>query len=96
MLRKGLLNTNDTVGFTFIIVFPFFFFFFFNCFSRTGTTDASSKDETPVSQRWWNKTPSSFDPYDHAGRNSFSKLRKFLVLTNCFQIISNHVVAKTI
>ena len=26
MLRKGLLNTNDTVGFTFIIVFPFFFF----------------------------------------------------------------------
>ena len=29
MLRKGLLNTNGTVGFIFNIFFPFFFFFFF-------------------------------------------------------------------
>ena len=43
-----------------------------------------------------NKAFSSYDLYDHADRTSFSKLRNCFVLTHCFQIISNCVVAKTV
>ena len=43
-----------------------------------------------------NKAFSSFDLYDHADRTSFSKLRNCFILTHCFQIISNCVVAKTV
>ena len=41
-----------------------------------------------------NKAFSSFDLYDHADRTS--KLRNCFILTHCFQIISNCVVAKTV
>ena len=43
-----------------------------------------------------NEAFSSFDLYDHADRTSFSKLRNCFILTHCFQIISNCVVAKTV
>ena len=94
MLWKGLLNTNGTAGFSFIIVFPFFFFFFFFqffqqdwndwCFHRTTklqlAKDGGTKLPVPliVMFRWT------------------ALLRNFLVLTNWFKIISNRVVAKTI
>ena len=98
---------HSRLQFSYISFVYFFFCFFF--FSKTGTNNALSNCESPVGyRREYSKAFSSFDLYDRARTfkteqsciiitcNSFLKLHNCFVLANCFQIILDRVVAKTI